>query len=293
MQDFRLKVFAYAARSLSFSRCAEQMMISQPAVSKHISELETYFGKKLFFRKGTRLELTDAGQLLYKWTGIILPLYEKMDYEMSLLDRTERGHLRVGASTTVAQYVLPAILAKYHNMAPDVNVSLISGNSQSVENMLFAGEIDLGFVENLSRRSGLKYYPFLSDKLVLVVGRGSNIPANISVESLRNIPIVLRESGSGTLEMLQRRLDACGISLASLKIVAKLGSTEAIKSYVSFSDACAVISTAAIEDELACGDLRAVDVTGVDFSRQFMYVTCQGDKNPLVSRFVEFAKTNL
>ena len=168
MDDFRLKVFITAARTLSFTRTAEQMFISQPAVSKHVGELESRYKVQLFVRRGSRLELTAAGETLLTCAERLAGDYRRMEYEMGLCASAVEGELRLGASTTIAQYLLPPILARFTTRFPGVRVSMMSGNSDQVEQALCGHGIDLGMVESLSRRQGLHYTLFTPDELVLV-----------------------------------------------------------------------------------------------------------------------------
>ena len=201
MDDFRLKVFIAAARTLSFTRAAEQLYISQPAVSKHVGELESRYKVQLFTRRGSRLELTD---------------YRRLEYEMSLCADQTGGELRLGASTTIAQYLLPPILAHFTARFPGVRVSMSSGNSAEVEQALGEHAVDLGLVESLSRRQGLHYTLFRPDELVLVARPGGKYARRETVtpEELPRIPLVLRESGSGTLD----RRGPCGQRHPSLAV---------------------------------------------------------------------------
>lgn len=160
MDDFRLKVFITAARTLSFTRTAEQLFISQPAVSKHVGELESRYKTQLFVRRGSRLELTPAGETLLTCAERLAGDYRRMEYEMSLCASAVEGELRLGASTTIAQYLLPPILARFTTRFPGVRVSMMSGNSDQVEQALCGRSIDLGMVESLSRRQGLHYTLF-------------------------------------------------------------------------------------------------------------------------------------
>lgn len=133
MDDFRLKVFITAARTLSFTRTAERLYISQPAVSRHIGELESRYRVPLFVRRGSRLEQTAAGQVLLEAAGRISDDYRRLEYEMSLCANQAEGELRLGASTTIAQYLLPPALARFTARFPGVRVSVLSGNSGQIE----------------------------------------------------------------------------------------------------------------------------------------------------------------
>lgn len=159
MDDFRLRVFITAAKTLNFTKCAEQLYISQPAVSKHIGELESRYKVQLFERSGSRLALTEAGRVMLEHAERIADGYRRLQYEMDLFTDRLGGELKVGASTTIAQYVLPQVLARF----PEVKVSLASGNSEQVEAALARHDTDLGLVESSARHPGFHYEPFIPD----------------------------------------------------------------------------------------------------------------------------------
>lgn len=295
MDDFRLKVFITAARTLSFTRAAEQLCISQPAVSKHVAELEARYGLQLFTRRGSRLELTDAGRTLLDAAERLADDYRRLEYEMSLCTGQTEGELRLGASTTIAQYLLPPLLARFTTRFPQVRVSLLSGNSGQVEQALGDHAIDLGLVESVSRRQGLHYTPFRADELVLVTRPGGPYARTESVtpEALCRIPLVLRESGSGTLEVISAALAERGIRLPQLNVVLRLGSTEGIKRFVRHSDAMAIVSAFSVVDELRSGTLRIVDLDGLTLLRDFVFVHAEAHPARLVRQFLDFARNDL
>lgn len=294
MDDFRLKVFIAAARTLSFTRAAEQLYISQPAVSKHIGELESRYKVRLFERRGSRLELTDAGHIMLRVAGRIDDDYRRLEYEMSLCTALTEGELRLGASTTIAQYLLPPVLARFTARFPGVRVSVLSGNSAEVEAALGEHAVDLGMVESFSRRQGLHYTFFAHDELVLVAradGKHARTES-LTAEQLLATPLVLRENGSGTLEVMAAALAAKGIRLSQLHVVMRLGTTEGIKSFVLHSDAMAIVSVTSVVDELRSGTLRIVDVEGLTFSRDFHFVHAATEPARLARQFMEFARAN-
>lgn len=168
MDDFRLRVFITAAKTLNFTKCAEQLYISQPAVSKHIGELESRYKVQLFERSGSRLALTEAGRVMLEHAERIADGYRRLQYEMDLFTDRLGGELKVGASTTIAQYVLPQVLARFTARFPEVKVSLVSGNSEQVEAALARHDTDLGLVESSARHPGFHYEPFIPDELVLI-----------------------------------------------------------------------------------------------------------------------------
>lgn len=291
MDDFRLRVFITAAKTLNFTKCAEQLYISQPAVSKHIGELESRYKVQLFERSGSRLALTEAGRVMLEHAERIADGYRRRQYEMDLFTDRLGGELKVGASTTIAQYVLPQVLARFTARFPEVKVSLVSGNSEQVEAALARHDTDLGLVESSARHPGFHYEPFIPDELVLIAstkgwyGRCDQV----TLAELQTVPLVLRESGSGTLEVISKYLAAADVRLASLRVVMQLGSTESIKSFVRNSDAMAIVSVASIVDELRSGELRIIDIEGCTIRREFSFCWPEGRSDALAARFVEFA----
>lgn len=295
MDDFRLKVFVTAARTLSFTRAAEELFISQPAVSKHIGELESYYKVQLFARRGSRLELTPAGHSLLASAERLLDDYRRLQYQMSLCSDHPEGELRLGASTTIAQYLLPRILAKFTSRFPDVRCSVISGNSDQMERALAEGTIDLGLVESVSRRQGVHYTLFAPDELVLIARPGGMRAdtESVTAEELRHIPLVLREGGSGTLEVISAALATAGVRLVQLQVVMRLGTTEGIKSFVRHSDAMAIVSVISVVDELRHGTLRIVDMEDISLRRDFAFVHAEAEPVALARQFMGFAKSEL
>ena len=221
MSDFRLKVFQSVAKNLSFTKASQELFVSQPAITKHIQELEAAYQTRLFDRQGSRISLTEAGKLLLEHCERILEDYKRLEYEMHLLHNEYTGGLKLGASTTVAQYVLPPLLASFIGKFPHVNLSLLNGNSREIEAALQEHRIDLGFVEGVFRLPNIKYTTFLKDELVAVVRTGSKlaIGEEITPEELLHLPLVLRERGSGTLDVFERALQQHNIKLSSLQVL--------------------------------------------------------------------------
>lgn len=291
MSDFRLKVFVSVAKNLSFTKASQELFISQPAISKHIQELEASYQTRLFERQGNRIALTRAGELLREHGEKILDAYKQLEYEMHLLRNEYTGELRLGASTTIAQYVLPALLADFIGKFPQVRLSLLNGNSQAVETALQEHRIDLGLVEGLSRQPNLRYTRFLHDELVAVVRSNTRLPIGdeLSVHDLPHYPLVLRERGSGTLEVVERALGEHDIKLSSLQVLMYLGSTESIKRFLEQTDCIGIVSIRAIARELVSGAFRVVELKEADLQREFCFVQQQGQDGGLAQAFMLFA----
>lgn len=291
MSDFRLKVFQSVANNLSFTKASQELFVSQPAITKHIQELETAYQTRLFDRQGNKISLTESGRLLLKHCERILDEYKRLEYEMHLLHNEYRGELRLGASSTIAQYVLPPLLASFIAKFPQIGLSLLSGNSREVETALQEHRIDLGLVEGVFRLPNLKYTPFLEDELVAVVHSRNrlSLPDEITPQDLLNIPLVLRERGSGTLDVIERALLQHDIKLSSLQVLMYLGSTESIKLFLENSDCMGIVSIRSISKELAAGIFRVIEIKDMPMMRALNFVSLQGQEEGLSQVFMQFA----
>ena len=158
MSDFRLKVFYAVAKRRSFTKAAAELFITQPAVTKHIHELEEEYHNRLFERIGNKIQLTHAGHLLLKHTEQLLAIYRDIDFEMNALVDKKKGVLPIGASTTIAQYVLPSILAGFRQKFTDIEISLVNGNTEKIEQALLDNEIALGIIEGYSKINRFNTY---------------------------------------------------------------------------------------------------------------------------------------
>ncbi|GEM52668.1 transcriptional regulator [Empedobacter brevis NBRC 14943 = ATCC 43319] len=290
MFDFRLKVFDTVARRLNFTKAANELNITQPAVTKHIKEIELNLNIKLFERNGTKIKLTKAGEILVKYTEEIFLVYQKMEFEIGQLQEKQKGHLRLGASTTIAQYVLPPILAEFRKRFPEIQLDLVIHNSEKIEDLLTNNKIDVGLIEAQIKNRTFHYFPFMKDEIVLVARQNHPLSTknHLKTDDLLQIPFVLRESGSGTLETIDLALKAKNIKLNELKTEIRLGSTESIKSYLLHSDALAFLSVQSILQELKSHTLTIIDVKNMDIPRYFNFIIQEGEQSKLVSLFIDF-----
>ena len=290
MSDFRLKVFYAVAKNLSFTKASQELFVSQPAITKHIHELESLYQVRLFNRLGNKISLTEAGRVLLEYSERILAEYRRLDYSMHLLHNEYSGQLRLGASTTIAQYVLPPILAEYTRQYPKIKLTLIETNSRNVEQALQEHSIDLGMVEGVFRLPNLRYEAFLYDELVPVssIQEGGEPEEEISFEEFRQIPLILRERGSGTLDAIEAVLAEKGVKLSSLNVRMHLGSTEGIKSFLKHSPCLGIVSIFAIRRELEENVFRITDIAGLRFQRQFCFVSQQGQEDGTALNFIHF-----
>lgn len=289
--DFRLKTFVSVARHRSFTRAAHELFVTQPAVTRHIKELETQVGTSLFDRSRGSITLTKAGEVMLYHAEKILDSYRRMQFDLNLLTGNFSGELRLGASSTIAQYVLPPYLARFSARYPEIRATLDTGNTRQMVQALFSHSIDLALVEGEARHAGIHYQPFMRDELVLVTGSRSAYAARdtIKPEELASLPIVLRENGSGTLEVIERRLAEHHIKLSALNVIMQMGSTEGIKSFLANYDCVALLSVQAVTRELLSDTLTVIDIDGLSFEREFAFATLQGVPGSVAESFIRFA----
>ncbi len=293
MFDFRLQVFYTVAKRLNFTRASAELFISQPAVTKHIHELEAQFKTTLLERSGNKkIRLTSAGQLLFKYAELLMATYNELDFDMNQLQNQHTGSLRVGGSNTVAQYVIPPVLAQFHERFSDVKISLLTANTEQVEQAVLNKDIDLGIVEGIHRNAQLKYEAFLNDELVLVCSAANKTikTETIKPELLKTLPLLLREPGSGTLDVIAHALKPLNIQLSDLNTVMQLDSTESIKSYLVNSNCFAFLSVYAILNELKTGMLKIVDIKDLTIARPFYFVQPHGQLSALATLFRRFCE---
>lgn len=292
MFDFRLQVFHTVARRLNFTKAAEELYITQPAVTKHIHEIESNFKVKLFDRNGTRIKLTAAGNTLLQFTEELFTVYRNLEFEMNAYTQTHSGKLTIGASTTVAQYVLPSVLADFHKKFKDIKINLVIKNTEQIEQALQNKEIDLGIIEGQSKKTIIKYTEFLKDEIVLVCNTNNPITKKkiLLPEELKKVPLLLREPGSGTLEVIAHALKPLGIKISQLQNEMQLGSTESMKLYLLHSNCMAFLSIHSILKELKQKEFCKIEVKGLKIERFFYFIQLQGQPAALPELFMKFAR---
>ena len=293
MFDFRLQVFQAVAKRLNFTKAATELYITQPAVTKHIHELERHFKTKLFDRNGSRIKLTHAGDLLLKHTEQLFSVYRNLEFEMNNLNLEHSGKLRLGASTTIAQYILAPVLASFHKKFKDIGITLTAHNTESIEEALKNKEIDLGLIEGSSKNSAIKYTEFLKDEIVLVASAKNTLAKKGSLQpnELTKIPLILREQGSGTLEVIINSLKKIGLKLSDLNVEMRLSGTESMKSYLLHSNCMAFLSVHSILPELQSKQFRIIDIKGMEIARCFYFIQLQGQAASLPDLFMKFTRS--
>lgn len=291
MFDYRLKVFHTVASRLSFTKASEELHISQPAVTKHIKEIEIQLATKLFDRKGTSIQLTQSGKILYEYAEKIRNIYRDLEFEISQIHQQHKGKLIIGASTTVAQYILPEILAKFNAYYKDIKIELLTGNTETISSLLKDEKIDLGIIEGESQSSYFDYKTFKPDEIVLAAKSDHSLAhKTLQIKDLYQLNLIFREQGSGTLEFIQNRLKEKDINISELNTVIQLGSSESIKNYLLHSDCMAFLSISTILNELKNNVLTVIDIKNFSIERDFHFILPKGEQSELIELFLRFAE---
>ncbi len=288
--DYRDSVFISVAENLSFSKAANDLNISQPAVTRHIKELEERYKTNLFERKSNKIYLTKAGEKVYNALKEIAQQYRNLDFEIGQMQDSISGEFKIGASSTISQYIIPKVIASFHKRYPKIRIYLLNGNSFEMEKLLLENQVDIALVENHSSQSGIRYRDFLDDEIIVVTGKNSVYAKRetIGKDDLLQIPIVMREQGSGTLEVIKQVLTVQNISFENLNTLIHLGSTESIKSFLQEFDGLALVSEKAVQNELYMKTLVKLKVTGFTIPRKLRIAYKQGHKSQQVELFEDF-----
>lgn len=262
MADRRLQVFHTVARMLSFTKAADVLHMTQPAVTFQVRQLEEHFNTRLFDRTHNRISLTEAGKQVYGFADRIFELYSEMEGSVRELTGDISGVLMLGASTTIAEYMLPSLLGDFKKMFPDVVIRLRVANSDGIVSMVEDNEIDLGVVEAPVTNKNLAVELCRVDQLVAVVPPDHKLAERetVNASDLIEYPYIEREEGSGTRGVLMEYLRAAGLSTNSLDVIMELGSPEAIKGAVETGMGISVLSRTTISKELELGTLVAIDL---------------------------------
>ena len=268
LENFRLKVFRTVAQHLSFRKAAEHLFITQPAVTLQIKALEEDVGVRLFDRRGNQIFLTPQGIRLLRYAKRMETLVAEAEQEIANGEGQLSGELSLGASTTIAQYVLPRLIGAFLLENPRVRLSLQSGNTELVVRLLLDGAIALGLIEGPARHREVRTEPFLEDEMVLIAPASSEME-RLTRERLSSTNLLMREQGSGSRRVIEMALGKAGIKTKNFAGVMALDSSEAIKSAVEAGLGVGFVSRWAIAKELELGILKIVEVPGLRVTRSF------------------------
>lgn len=270
-----LELLLAVARLGSLGAAAREVGITQPAASSRIRSMERQLGVALVDRSPRGSRLTDAGALVTDWARRVVEAAAAFDAGARALRDRRDSRLRVAASMTIAEYLLPGWLLALHAERPDTAVSLLAGNSAKVAELLLAGEADLGFVEGLSVPTGLDSAVIAHDRLIVVTAPGhpwARRRRPVTAQELASTPLILRERGSGTRQVLDAALGGLARPLI------ELSSTTAVKASAVSGAGPSVLSELAVGEELAMRRLVSIPVEGVSLRRDLRAVWPTGHR---------------
>jgi LysR family transcriptional regulator, transcriptional activator of the cysJI operon len=296
MDTRQLASFCTVVEQQSFSLAAEQLGVTQPAVSLQIRSLEKRLGRQLLDRSGRRVEPTEAGLRLYRSAQRMLALEEQLLDEIADAGDGElAGTLEIGASTGPGGSVVPLLLCEFQRANPGLRISLTVSDTQTIVDQVAARELALGIVGAARRHRGITFEPFLRDEVVLACPPDHRFAGRtISLDELRTEPQIVMQEGAGVRQVIEDALRSDGLRLRDLDVKLELGLQESVKSAVAAGYGITFISRSAIEAELSTGAIATARVEGLEPAREISLATATGRTMPrTAAAFLEFARGRL
>jgi DNA-binding transcriptional LysR family regulator len=277
MENFRLRVFRSVARHLNFRIAAEELLLTQSAVTQQIKALESELDVPLFDRGGGRVSLTPAGASLLPFAERLAALAEEAREAVAAAAGDHAGRLALGASQTIGQYLLPKLIAGFLQENPNVQVSVMGGNTQTILEALVEHRVQLCLIEGPAMRRDVQVEPFMEDHMVCVVPSGHEwADEQIDLQQLAQASMVTRELGSGSRRIVEQALQQAGVEVKKLRIAMTFDSTEGLLSAVEAGLGIAFVSRWAVRSQLALGTLKLARVRDLNLSRMFSLATVAG-----------------
>jgi len=281
-----VRIFTAIVDRGGFTNAARVLRLSQPAISKSLTELERQLHVTLLDRSGKSVALTEAGRTLYARAAELFGVEREAERELRELRGLKRGVLRVAASTTIATYLLPPYLGRFHTRHPNVRIETSSANTRAVLRALLEFRVDVALVEGPIEHSRIQVVPWREDELVVIAApdhpAASSTP--IDVAQLAEQQLLVREPGSGTRVVTERALAAHGVQLTRTM---RVGGTEAIKQAVAAGLGLGIVSRAAAADQLALGRVVVVAVRGLEIRRTLAQIKLRDRPTTIAGRELE------
>lgn len=287
--DIRLNTFITVAKIRSFTKAAELLNLTQPAVSQHIKYLEEYYDVNLINKQGKEIDLTEEGIVLYKYAKELELLYRNLETELKNKSSIRKVYT-VGASMTIGGYVLPYILAEHKRVCPNIDILLQVGNTEEVIDKLLNRKLVLALIEGNFDKNKFDYKKFKDDELVLAVSSKHhfNKRDKVTIKDVLEGELILREKGSGTREIFENSIEDLGYEISSFKPYMELGSISAIKALVEENLGYTIISRETIKRELKLGLIKTIPVEGLEIYREFNFIYLRESNKEFVEEFIKF-----
>lgn len=290
MADRRIQVFYTVAKQLSFTKAAELLFMTQPAVTFQVKQLEEHFNARLFERTHGKITLTPAGDVALEYAERLLNITAEMETRIGEMTGQISGRLMIGASTTIAEYMLPSVLGEFKARYPQVQANLTVANSETIVNKVADHTLDIGLIEGQTNHPVLVTNMCCNDELVAICSPTHAI-ANLSAISpaqLAEQPYVSRELGSGTRDVIDQYFRDAGLAPEDLNIIMEMGSREAIKGAVEAGLGIAIVSISTVVKELKLGDLVAIPLEPKLIRPLSMVYANEKFRSKLVQTFLDF-----
>ncbi|MEO5694756.1 MAG: LysR family transcriptional regulator [Usitatibacter sp.] len=295
MADRRLQVFHAVAKHLSFTKAADALFMTQPAVTFQVRQLEEQFNTRLFDRAQSRITLTPAGVVAFEYAERILALSGELDSRLREMSGQQAGPLMIGASTTLAEYLLPRILGEFKARNPGIVPRLFVANSEAVQERVAERSLDLGFIEGDSHLPMLVHDLCCEDELRVVCAPNHALAKAASIEpkSLAEHAYISREPGSGTREVVDHYLQKAGLAPDSLQVVMEASSPEALKGMVATGLGFAIMSRVTVAKEVRLGELVEIALSPPLVRQLAVVYPKERFHSRLIEGFLQFAKQRL
>lgn len=291
MQIEELKTFLTLCEVKNFTHTAEKLSMSQPTVSLHIKNLEEEFQTTLFQRSSKKLSITPTGELLYERANQMMQIFENAKQQIAAHHHTIQGELKIGASYTIGEYILPTILAEFKKRHPHLSLQIVIGNTKEIVEHIKLLQVDVGLIEGTTNEKDLRVTPFMEDELVIVSSKAHPIAQlkSITINELQNEDWIIREAGSGTGEYLQHVFNQHALKVRSLTTIS---STQGIKESVVHNLGIALLSKNTIQRELQLDLLHVLKLEAEPFIRTFSIVNSPiMEKRQNIQAFLEEVAT--
>jgi len=291
MIDQRLITFLTVAEIGSFTRAAEALNLTQPAVSQHIKFLEEYYGVSLFKKQGRDIALTEEGKLLFKYSKDIERLHREVENKLKNSGTIIKSY-RVGATMTIGAYVLPHILAQYKKENKNIDINLQVNNTEEITEKLLNRKIDFAIVEGPFHKDRFNHIKFKEDELVLAASPNHEFCKRevVNIEDIIEGQLILREKGSGTRKIFENKLTDLGININKIRVYMEVGDISAIKSLVEANLGYTIISKESIKKEIEAGTICQIPINNVRIFREFNFIYLNNGEEEFIYSFIEFCK---
>ncbi|AZU62316.1 selenium metabolism-associated LysR family transcriptional regulator [Neobacillus mesonae] len=289
-----LKVFHMVAREKSFSKAAKNLHMSQPNISLQIRQLEESVQTKLFKRTTRKVDLTQAGEILYQSAEKIFTIIHQTQKDLTLLSNSTHGVLNIGASMTLGEHILPQLIGNFKKEFPHVQIVLDINNSDQVIEKLINGKIQMGFVQSTINYPEYRQRIFFEDELIIIAANDFALhhvmdqSSSLRLDQIYSLPFICREAGSGTRQLFEEQLIKNHIDPAKLNIIFELDNTQSIKSAVEAGFGLSIISKASVQHELSLKTLRQISIQGLNLKRYFYSVYDEKKLTPAGETFLSF-----